>query len=328
MRILFINRPKSEYLQELVYTGLCKLIGAENVIESPWNDRLHLNFRPYPKNLGQVPGTLLGSVQAQLRRRKFDAVIVASCHPYTVGRYRELMRDIPANVPVIFMDGGDWPDVAGDLRRVGGREIYDEVVADRPFDLVFKREYLEEQQYPSNVIPLPMAFCYDHLPTLDGLFKYDVAFWAVESDPIRTTALDLLSDKFDCAENGTVRNQVMKRYKRKGHVYLQELARCKVGLNFRGAGWDTLRYWELAGLGRFMISQRPRIVIENDYKDGKEVVHCQDDLSDLLDLCAYYLRHEEERETIAKRAAAHTREFHTDVARARTVLKHLARLVG
>jgi len=54
VKILFINRPKSEYVQEFLYTGLCKALGAENVKEYPWNPRVHLNHRPYPKNLNKL----------------------------------------------------------------------------------------------------------------------------------------------------------------------------------------------------------------------------------------------------------------------------------
>jgi spore maturation protein CgeB len=108
----------------------------------------------------------------------------------------------------------------------------------------------------------------------------------------------------------------MKKYKRKGLFYLQELARCKIGLNFRGAGWDTLRYWEIPALGGFMISQRPQIMIENNYIDGEEIVFCKDDLSDLIELCEYYLEHEDERKRIANNSKKKTEAYHTDTQRA------------
>ena len=63
MKVLYINRPKSDYLQDFIYTGLVKVLGAQNIIEYPWNIRFHLNFRPYPKNLGQMNGNILGSRQ-------------------------------------------------------------------------------------------------------------------------------------------------------------------------------------------------------------------------------------------------------------------------
>ena len=169
-----------------------------------------------------------------------------------------------------------------------------------------------------------MCFDMSNVPSLDGMVKYDVAFWAVESHPIRTEALDLLQDKFDCQENGTVRNQVMKKYKRKGMFYLQELASCKIGLNLRGAGWDTLRYWEIPALGGFMISQRPGILIENDFVDGEDVVYCKDDLSDLVELCEYYLEHDEERKRIGSNALKKTARFHTDIVRAQYLVNTIS----
>jgi spore maturation protein CgeB len=101
---------------------------------------------------------------------------------------------------------------------------------------------------------------------------------------------------------------------------LQELARCKISLNFRGAGWDTLRYWEVPALAGFMISQKPGIVIKNNFVDNKEIIFCNDDLSDLLDLCRYYLKNEDEREIIARRALAKMKDHHTDIHRAKEII--------
>jgi len=320
MRILYINRSKFDYMQDFIYSGLVKLIGAENIIESPWNLNFHWNYRDYPKNIGENRGTFLKSLYAQWHKNSFDAVIVASCHPDTIKHYAQILSMIPKDVVTVFIDGGDRPEVGGDFDRLGGKKEYVEAIKERPFDLIFKREYLLDRAYDENVYPLPMCFDISNLPALDGTYKYDVSFWAVESHEIRTKALELLQNKFDCAQNGTVRNQVMKKYKRKGMFYLQELARCKIGLNLRGAGWDTLRYWEIPALGGFMISQRPKIKIENNFIDREDVVYCKDDLSDLLELCEYYLEHEDERMKIANNAAEHTKKYHTDIVRAQTIL--------
>ncbi|MBD3842691.1 MAG: glycosyltransferase family 1 protein [Campylobacterales bacterium] len=326
MKILYIDRPKSEYLQEFLYTGLCKVLGTENIIEYPWNIRMHFNHRPYPKNLSTFSiSNLYGSLKAQFQK-DYDVVIVASCHPYTVNKYYEIMDKIGDNIPRVFIDGGDWSDLAGDLDRIGGRDIYEKIIAKKPFDLIFKREYILDEVYPENVFSLPMCFNYDLMPQLPTIYKYDVAFWAVESAKIRTQALELLEDKFDCKENGTVRNQVMKKYKRKGAFYLQEIASSKIGLNLRGGGWDTLRFWELTGMGCFVISQRLNIQIDHPFTDGEEIVYCKDDLSDLVELCEYYLEHEEERERIAKNARVKVEKHHTDVARARYVVEKIEEL--
>lgn len=321
MRILYINRAKPDYLQDFIYTGLVKILGAENIIEYPWNIRYHLNTRPYPKNLGKMDGTFFKSIKAKLRPKLFDVVIIASCHPETMKLYREILKDIPSSVKTVFLDGGDMPEVAGDLNRIGGMEIYDEINSFREFDHIFKREYILDKKYEKNVYSLPFCFNLDHIPhVLAAEYKYDVAFWAVESDPIRTKVLKLLENRYDCKDNGTTQNQVMKKYKRKGQFYLQELSACKIGLNFRGVGWDTLRFWELLAMGGFMISQKPDILIENDFTHGENLIYCNSDLSDLTDLCDYYLKHDIERIKIGKNAKGYIEQFHTDVHRARKIL--------
>lgn len=321
MKVLYINRNKFDYLQDLVYTGLIKTIGVSNVIELPWNNKFHLNFKKYPKNIGLYKGSLLRSLLNKADVKQVDIVIVASCHPDTLRTYLDIASDIPTSTATVFLDGGDWPAVAGDLDRLGGKELYEEAMSVRPFDHIFKREYLVDEEYEENIHPLPFAFNFDRLPKLFDEYKYDVAFWAVESDPIRTAALDLIQDEFDCAENGSIKNQVMKKYKRKGDFYLQELARCKISLNFRGAGWDTLRYWEVPSLAGFMISQKPGIVIENNFEHEKEIVFCKEDLSDLIELCEYYLAHDDKRREIGRNALSKAKAFHMDIHRAQKILE-------
>ena len=321
MKVLYINRNKFDYLQDLVYTGLVKTLGVRNVIELPWNNKFHLNFKKYPKNIGLYKGSLFTSLFNKADIKQADVVVVASCHPDTLMTYLDIAPDIPLSIPTVFIDGGDWPAVAGDLDRLGGKDLYEKALSLRPFDHVFKREYIAGEEYEDNVRPLPFAFNFDRMPKLSGGYKYDVAFWAVESDPIRTAVLNLIQDKFDCEENGSIKNQVMKKYKRKGDFYLQELSACKISLNFRGAGWDTLRYWEVPALGGFMISQKPGIVIENNFENEKEIVYCKDDLSDLIDLCQYYLEHDDKRREIARNALSKMKAFHMDVHRAQKILE-------
>ena len=72
-----------------------------------------------------------------------------------------------------------------------------------------------------------------------------------------------------------------------------------------------------------MITQRPGILIPNDFIDGKHVIHCKEDLTDLIDLCAYYLKNETKREEIAQNGALHLKKYHTDVMRTRYILEHI-----
>lgn len=173
------------------------------------------------------------------------------------------------------------------------------------------------------MFPLPMSFNLDRLPDIGPLKKYDFSFWAVESDPVRSKALEMLENVFDCRENGTYKNQKMSKYKRKGEFYLQELAACKVVLNLRGGGWDTMRYWEVPAVGSFMLSQKPGIVIPDNFENEKEIVFVQDDLSDLLELGEYYLKHEEKRESIAKQGHQKLLACHADTKRVAYIFKKI-----
>lgn len=329
MTILYVCARESDYLQDLIYAGLCEIYGVSNVIDWPWNPAFHWPRKKYPRNLG-FQGLNLFHFWSGVRGsdslpwRDIQAVFVAATKPDCFENYVQLAPQIPSNVPVVFLDGGDFPEIGGDLHRLKRPDLLKTAERVRPFDFVFKREMIEGKDYPEKTAPLPFAIPYRAMPGVGALdFRYDVSFWAVESDPVRTQALGLIEDRFDCRANGTTRNQVFKKYKRKGKFYLEELARCKIILNFRGVGWDTLRYWEVFGIERFMISQRPRIRIPHNFVDRKEIVFCKDDLSDLVELCQHYLTHESEREAIAKAGAIKAKEYHSTKARAQFVVETL-----
>ncbi len=323
MRILFIGSLKFDYLQDLSYSGLAKRLGIGNIIEYRWNIHHHLKIKNYPKSMGYVSGSFFESIKAQLTKKGFDLVILASCKPDAFEDYLSFADKIPSNIPVVFIDGGDLSKIGGDLERLGRPELMEQAQAVRPFDVIFKREYLQDTSYEKHICPLPFSFNSSVSPRISDTLKYDVAFWAVESHPIRSKALDLLEDQYDCKKNGTTRNQVFSKYDRKGDKYLQELSQCKIALNFRGGGWDTLRYWEVPAAGRFLISQRPQIVIPDNFKENESIVFCNDDLSDLLELCHYYLKHEDQREKIAQKALSHLNDYHIDLKRADYILNQV-----
>lgn len=320
MKILYINSHSADYVQDLTYSGLVKIFGLKNVIDYKWNQKYHIPYKKYPKNLGYVKGSLLPSL-ANLAVKNFDIVFVGSAKVDCFETYLTILDRIPRDVPVVFIDGGDKPVIGMDLSVYERPELYERAIQNRPFDLVFKREKIIGQDYGENVHPLPMSFNMDRVRNCSNTKKYDVSFWAVESWPIRSQALDILSSKFDCKDNGTERNQKFSKYKRKGEFYLEELARCKIVLNFRGGGWDTMRYWEVPAVGSFMISQKPQLEIPNNFEHQKHIVFCQDDLSDLIELCGYYLKNETTREKIAANGKNHLLQYHTDVKRAEYIFQ-------
>ena len=162
------------------------------------------------------------------------------------------------------------------------------------------------------------------IPRISQNHKYDVAFWAGESHPIRTRALELLQGQFDCAENGTIKGENMYSFKRKGNTYLQELGKCRINLSLRGGGFDTLRYWEIPAVGSMLISEKPDIVIPHNFEHQKSAIFCDPALTDLLDLASYYLKHKEKRRKIAQQGKEQLIKYHTDISRAKYVLGEIS----
>ncbi|MFA5626399.1 MAG: glycosyltransferase [Thiohalomonadaceae bacterium] len=324
MALLFLNSRGPDYIEDQLFAGLTRLLGRELVMPYPVNKEYYLPHKPYPRNLGHsrnladyLRDQIL--VRRKLKSREFDAVIIGSTKKDTFERYRDLLPDLPVGIPVIYIDGGDWPEVGGDAKRMGFHDLLAETFSRRPPSLVFKREYLIGKDYGANVHPLPMAF--GPAPELGMVEKkYGVSCWCVESDPIRTQALSLLEDSYDCRANGTIRGQKFRTYKRKGAGYLRELAASRIACNFRGVGWDTLRYWEIPGVGTFMLSQQPRIVIPNNFIQQEHVVFCRDDLTDMLDMLDYFLRHDNEREEMALAAKSFAKAKHSYLNRAEYVI--------
>jgi hypothetical protein len=256
MKILYICSSHFDYLQDLTYSGLVKVLGRKNVIDHPWNPKFNIPYKQYPKNLGYVSF----SFRLINNFKDIDLVILASAKKDALDAYTKILPKIK-DKPVMFLDGGDLPEIGGDFYRLNIGQQYEAVIKKRQFDIILKREYISALHGSlKNVFPFPFSFPYNvTIPTLpESEKKYDVSFWGQQNPAIRTNALKLLEGKYDCVQNGTTLNQNFDVYKRKGLFYLEELARCKIVLNFRGGGWDTMRYWETPAVGSLMISQKPQ----------------------------------------------------------------------
>jgi Glycosyl transferases group 1 len=325
MKCIFVDSRKFDYGQDLIYAGLAAVLGKENIHDLPRNSSYHLKLKAYPKNLGYSSGSPLAFMKSQnVTVKNCDVVFVGCLKPDALKKYIELQPQIPSSTPIVLIDGGDAEAIGADAYRLNVGELWEQVQKKRPFDFIFKREYMKGKEYAKNIFPLPFSINFDALAVKPAThFDKDVSFWAVESHPIRTHALELLKGQFDCDRNGTAKNQVFKNYKYKGRRYHEELAKCKIVLSFRGGGWDTLRYWEVPSLGPLLVSQKMQIVIPNDFEDKKHVVYCKDDLTDLLDLCRHYLKHDDERKKITSAALEHAKKYHTHIARAQYVLETL-----
>ena len=109
MKVLFIGSKRYDYMQDIVYSGLVKILGLKNVIELNWNKKYHIPHKKYPKNLGYVKNSIFGSIH--LIKRDFNVVIVAATKPDCFEAYLKVAAEIPVGVPVVWIDGGDRKSV-------------------------------------------------------------------------------------------------------------------------------------------------------------------------------------------------------------------------
>lgn len=320
MRILFICSSGFDYAQDLAYAGLVNILGQGNVTDYPWNARYHLPIKSYPKNLGFTSVSF--SLPLSVRFSAFDLIILGSAKPDALRVYSKILRRTK-NRPVLFIDSGDRTGIGGDFYRLNAGNDYEAVIKEKPFDIILKREYIPSlHEEIKTCFPFPFSFPYNvRIPARpENAKKYEVSFWGQQIPEIRENALKILQGKYDCSQNGTTLNQNFGTYRRRGLFYLEELAACKIVLNFRGGGWDTMRYWEVPATGSFMISQKPQISIPDNFEDGKHLAWCSDSLGDLTDKIDYYLKHTDEREAMAAQAKAHLNKYHLNTARAQRLL--------
>jgi hypothetical protein len=316
-RVLILMRQQMDYGQDVLYDGLCELLGDENVVDYPYKGSLHED----PDKLadGYYPcvffreGQMLTheSVREQIQGGLFDLILFADGE-HTLAR-EEVIDLVDANrdIPIAIVDQDDTP--CDPYRALS-------VYLDR-VDIIacFKREKLEDVPYHPNITALPFGYPASRIPAWrDGPRDIPVAWagnrktWMREAYLIRLE--QLLSTKLG--------KQVSQ------DDYAAQLQRTQIAPCFFGGGFDTVRYWEIPAHGALLLAERPPIEIPHNFVDGQHAVFF-DDIQELQEKVGFYLEHPEECRRIARGGYEHLREHHTGTARARRLLDNVeARLGG
>jgi hypothetical protein len=355
MKILYLTPWGYDYLPDQLYTGLCKVLGWESVIDFPWKPEYHDPACKVPY-LPQNPGRRyeMEEIRALLNRNEFDLVVLTAQRRGTLEAFESLSQHCPLP-PVAFVDSSDSPEMKPDLfRHVGGavyfkREYHWRGTADVKDMYAKWRQFRSDRDLFSRTYPFQMSAILDTIPPLDGNTEdIDVSFNGYVSHRKRIRAVQLLKNAGDIRFEGGVYADAATRQsklalgtlpilraKLQGDPHVGEvegtrkldyvdhyrlLRRSKIGLSIRGSGFDTVRYWEIVASKTLLISEQPFICIPNNFEHGKHAIFCRPDLSDLLDLARTYLRDEATRKTIAEAGYQHLLKFHTCEQRARQFL--------
>jgi len=170
--------------------------------------------------------------------------------------------------------------------------------------LYFKMQYSSEGYAHANVLPggfVPGSLdLFPYLPHLrsrraKGRFACEVygRFSLSYATATRQAALERLS-KTDRFRYSGGDNKV--RYSR----FLREAAAAKICVDLPGNGDLCFRLIDYLAVGTCIVGLKHRAVLHVPLVPQQHIAYVSDDLSDLLDVCEYYLKNEDERELLAQ----------------------------
>lgn len=351
MRILFLTDDALDYASDPLYVGLSRVLGNEQVVDYPYKRSFH-DPEAKPWFLTQRPGQEYGreAIVALLRDRFFDLVCLASFRPESLDECARLYEQAPFP-PMVFVDGEDGANLRHDVVarfpvRVYFKREYAWGMGSQIWDYwALARTFRGDRKLFTLTVPFPFSLVMDTLPDVRSVVKQiDVSYRGRASHLRRAKAVKILSEMRGVRFSGGVyaspgdrkyklkagalerlwtkiadnssTSQVDQQLKQTPKEYYQEIAASRIAVSIRGGGWMTPRYFEIAGMGTMLVSERPEILIPDNFADRRQAVFCKPDLSDLDTLLRYYMRHDAEREAIAAEGYAHLLKYHTCERRA------------
>lgn len=313
-KVLFLIHPAPHYGLDVLYDGLCEVLGDDQVVEWPWKPTLHgtamatLANYPCAFERGGAPRDF-HDLLAGLEKREFDCLLLGDCEcELPTAEVRALVQSAREHgVPVVLVDQMDEcidmrPKVLAHL-GIG------------QFDLYVKREMAEFLHYEGAVLPLPFGYAESKVRPHAGQ-RSEELFWAGHRQfGLRRLHLEHLERRFGWDLSPTFSPE----------EYALRISSSRMGLCLHGKGYDTVRYWELPAHGTMLLAERPPLHIPHNFVDGESAV-LFDSLPELEDKMTYYLSQPQEVARIASNGEALYRQHHTSSARARQLLAALAAL--
>ena len=143
MNILFINSKSPDYVEDQLFSALTEILGKKAVTAYPVNYRYYIERKAYPLNMGKcraasdfISDKL--TLKKELKAFEYDYVIIGSTKRDTFENFSEISDYLPKHIPLIYIDGGDYPDIGGDSERLGFKSLFDDVTKNYKFKHVLK----------------------------------------------------------------------------------------------------------------------------------------------------------------------------------------------
>lgn len=172
--------------------------------------------------------------------------------------------------------------------------------------LYFKMQHAREgypwpHVLPGGFVPGKQA-AYDYLPRARALrdrraFVHDVygRFGRSFALEVRQRATDILREQSGFGYEGGLGTV---RYSRS----LREIARSRVCVDLPGNGGFCFRLVDYFAVGACVVAYPHRNRMPEPLVDRQHIAYCREDLSDLVDLCEFYLGNDGEREEMCRRS--------------------------
>jgi hypothetical protein len=306
-RILFILNARPHFGLDVVFDGLCKVLGPEQVVDYPYKPTLH---GARPDEFGNYPCAFdwpgkdypLEEVLDQLRAGHYDVVLYGDCDKTMDTVDAQAIAEAAGDIPLYVFDAND--ECSNVLETMQAHLGIAQAAG------YFKREMLACVDYGPHSYSMPFA-----LPIEQGVSdcagrRAEDFFWAGHRNGyLRRLYLERLEERLG------------RRFEEKfsPEAYTARLRETRIGINLFGFGFDTVRYWELPANGCLLFSETPPFHIPHNFTDGKNAVFF-DDLARFDAWLLYLIAHPEKAREIARAGHAHFQQYHTARARATQLL--------
>jgi hypothetical protein len=314
LKILFCTYPDVDYGLDTLYDGLCRNLGSENVFEYPHKPSLHSvrakmyswfpMFFEYPINA--IDQRKLWMLENDL----FDVILV-SIRVFDE-KFIEVLKEKSKKIPVILIDQNDH------------RILFDRFLTELNARLYFKREYLDYENYNPTVQPLSLSYSEKYIPeNVRNDRTYNI-FWIGAVYGSRHKLLRVcrkIAKEPSLLLNCDQRTRLCTQ-----EDYRKQLLSSRIGLNFRGYGYDSVRYYEIPAHATLLFTQKFPIVIENNYTDGVNAVFFSDyeELKEKLKFCQ---DNESYVDRLRFKGYEHFIKYHTTKARAKQMFDKIRKVI-
>jgi Glycosyl transferases group 1 len=331
-------RATSDFSMDLLWAGLVKCLGPENVVDFPAHQKhraLKLQLgEDHEKNYGLERGSLghtgeritaygISEINSMIHSGQIERIFINEQNDAF-----ELYLQTQARffkIPVVVIAGHDrfWNKSPQFVR-----EFYYPGVLERIFIDDWQPEY-DALEY---VRLTNLSINFDHLwdsEKREELLKnkvYDICFMGYCSDPARRRFIDHVQKRWGKLHNHIMletRPGAMDKFVYRNE-YFSAMAQSKICLNLRGGsvGGRALRFYEIPYVGSFMLSQEFPARLVHPPIPGFHCAYFNDEVR--LDAqIDHFLEDDVTREKIAKCGHDYFQQYHTAQARAQHILEEL-----